>query len=151
MPHCLDENIAVLRRWAAISDEPLPEDWGKFASKNLDLAVRVDQQDPELAMLLSGKAPASLKADALAGKLSHQAPDQAALKEEQFNQQLATSRERVKAGEASLTERIWLEVNDPQAKPAEAQMPNFTGPLAEAQRDLWMSNQRQMAATGGQG
>ena len=151
MPHYLDENIAVLRRWAAISDEPLPEDWGKFASKNLELAVRVDQQDPELAMLLSGKAPASLKADALAGQLSHQAPDQAALKEEQFNQQLAAARERVKAGEAGLTERIWLEENDPQAKPAPEQMPHFTGPLAEAQRSNWIHNQQQLATAGSQG
>ena len=99
MPHFLDENVAVLRRWAAITDEPLPEDWKQFRSQNLQRAAEIDARDPELALLLSGKAPASLKADALAGKLSHVAPDQEALKQEQLKQQLAEVRARVQSGE----------------------------------------------------
>ena len=140
MPHYLDENVAVLRRWAAISDGPLPEDWQKFASNNIDKATAVEVRDPELALLLSGKAPAALKADALTGKLSHQGPDHAAIAKQQFNQQLDTIRAKAKAGEASLTERIWLEVNDPQAVKPPAEMPAFYGPMADAQRDAWLYN-----------
>ena len=149
MPHYLDENIAVLRRWAAITDEPLPEDWKQFSSQNLQRAAEIDARDPELALLLSGKAPASLKADALAGKLSHVAPDQEALKQQQLKQQLAEVRARVQSGEATLTEQCWLEVNDPEVKPAPAEMPNCTGPRAEAQRQNWINSQ--MATAGSQG
>ena len=125
MPHYLDENVAVLRRLAAISDGPLPEDWQKFASNNIDKATAVELRDPELALLLRGKAPAALKADALTGKLSHQGPDHAAIAKQQFNQQLETTRAKAKAGEASFTEQIWLEENDPQTVKPPAQMPAF--------------------------
>ena len=151
MPHYLDENISILRRWAAVSEDPLPEDWSQFRSQNLLKSAEIGAKDPELALLLSGKAPAALKADVLAGKLPHVAPDQEAIAQQQFNQQIADTRARVKSGEASFTERIWLEENDPQAKPAEAQMPHFTGPLAEAQRSNWIHNQQQLTATRGQG
>ena len=147
MPHFLDENIAVLRRWAAITDEPLPEDWKQFASKNLQRAAEIDAKDPELAMLLSGKAPASLKADALSGKLSHVAPDQEAIAKEQREQQIAQIKAKIQSGEATLSERCWLDVNDPSAPKPQEQMPHFAGPLADAQRSNWIHNQ--MAAAGG--
>ena len=150
MPHYLDENIAVLRRWAAITDQPLPEDWRKFASDNLDAATAVELQDPELALLLSGKAPASLKADALSGKLPHVAPDQEKLARQAFDQLVADTRDRVKSGEANFTERVWLEANDPQAAKPPETMPTFTGPLAEGRRRDWIYEQ-QLAAAGSQG
>ena len=151
MPHFLDENISILRRWAAVSDEPLPEDWGQFRSQNLVQAADIGAKDPELALLLSGKASAALKADVLAGKFPHVAPDQDAIAREQFNQQIADTRAKVKAGDANLTERIWLEVNDPEAVKPQEQMPSFYGPLVDAQRNLWIRNQEQkLAEAGGQ-
>lgn len=75
MPHGLDNCQPVLRRWAAHSDGPLPTDWKDFQGKNTAEAIRIQQADPELASLLSGQAPAGLKADALGGKLSPVPPD----------------------------------------------------------------------------
>ena len=141
MPHFLDENVSVLRRWAAVSDTPMPSDWKEFQSQNAGAAISLEQQDPELVQLLSGTASAALKADALTGKLPHTAPDPQTIALEQFEQQLTQARAKVQSGEAGLFERIWLEENDPQASKAPEAMPHFTGPMASARRSNWIHSQ----------
>ena len=67
----LSSNIAVLRRWAhARPDEPMPANFGQWATANGTDAMQLQRQDPELFALLTGRASASLVADALQGRLS---------------------------------------------------------------------------------
>lgn len=87
MAHGLDNCIAVLRRWASVSDGPLPGDWASFRTGSPTEAMQIELRDPELVGLLSGRASAGLRADALMGKLPEAAPTlearrQADIKEE---------------------------------------------------------------------
>ena len=67
----LSSNVAVLRRWAnARPDEPMPSNFGLWATANGTEAMMLQRQDPELFSLLNGTAPASLVADPLQGQLS---------------------------------------------------------------------------------
>ena len=67
----LSSNIAVLRRWShSRPGEPLPANFAAWAAQNGTDAMQLQRQDPELVSLLTGKAPASLLADALQGQLS---------------------------------------------------------------------------------
>ena len=67
----LSSNIAVLRRWSHNRPgEPLPSNFGQWATNNGTDALMLQRKDPELFSLLSGTAPASLLADALQGQLS---------------------------------------------------------------------------------
>ena len=65
--HGLDSNLPVLRRWAALSEQPLPTDWRRFCDNNATESVKIRIADPELVSLLDGTAPASLRADAIDG------------------------------------------------------------------------------------
>ena len=74
--HGLDNNVSVLRRWAAHSpDTALPRDWDEFAKSNLKLSEQISQADPELVSLLAGTANATLRANALSGQFSATPPD----------------------------------------------------------------------------
>ena len=70
MSHGLENNVSVLRRWAAHSEGSLPTDWQSFSRDNMVEASQIAQRDPELVDLLSGKASAGLRADALSGNFS---------------------------------------------------------------------------------
>lgn len=65
--HGLDSNLPVLRRWAALSEQPLPTDWRGFCNSNATESVKIRIADPELVSLLDGTASASLRADAIDG------------------------------------------------------------------------------------
>ena len=65
--HGLDSNLSVLRRWADVSDQPLPSDWLGWCSRNLKKSVEIRIEDPELVSLLDGTASAKLRADAIDG------------------------------------------------------------------------------------
>ncbi|QNI48852.1 hypothetical protein [Synechococcus sp. A15-60] len=67
-------NISVLRRWAAVSDQPLPPSFKSFRDKYPTDAFAIQQKDPELCVLLSGQAPAGLVADVLSGQWPEAAP-----------------------------------------------------------------------------
>ena len=67
-------NISVLRRWAALSDQPLPSNFQSFREQNVSAAFEIQQKDPELCTLLSGEAPAGLVADVLSGNWPEVAP-----------------------------------------------------------------------------
>jgi len=74
--HGLDNNVSVLRRWAAHSpDTALPRDWDEFAKSNLKLSEQISQDDPELVSLLRGTANATLRANELTGQFSATPPD----------------------------------------------------------------------------
>ena len=60
-------NIAVLRRWAALSDHPLPAHFKDFREQYSTESFQIQEKDPELVTLLSGNAPAGLVADVLSG------------------------------------------------------------------------------------
>ena len=115
MTHGLQDNVSVLRRWAAHSGSQLPTNWRQFETQNFTEAQRIRQVDPDLVALLQGTASAGLRADALTGKFSQVPPDY-----EQQQRQAAFDRQqelikKVRAGEANLTERIECE----QVAPAE--------------------------------
>ncbi len=74
MAHGLENCVSVLRRWASVSDGPLPSDWASFRAVAPTEAMHIEMRDPELVGLLSGKASAGLRADALVGKLAAVAP-----------------------------------------------------------------------------
>lgn len=74
MSHGLDSCIPVLRRWAALSPKPLPSDWATFERANATEAMMIRTRDREMVELLSGKAGAALRADALSGAISPVAP-----------------------------------------------------------------------------
>lgn len=72
--HGLDSNLVCLRRWAAISEQPMPQSWDGFKQKNNTLAMEIEAKDPELVSLLNCTAGAGLRADAISGSLSPVAP-----------------------------------------------------------------------------
>lgn len=76
MSHGLDSCIPVLRRWAALSTKPLPSSWSEFERANITEAMEIRTRDSEIVELLSGKAGAALRADALSGAISPVAPTQ---------------------------------------------------------------------------
>ena len=76
MSHGLDSCIPVLRRWAALSEKPLPSSWSEFERSNVTEAMEIRTRDREIVELLSGKAGARLRADALSGAISPVAPTQ---------------------------------------------------------------------------
>jgi hypothetical protein len=73
--HGLENCISVLRRWASLTDRPLPQDWAAFRQANPSEAMAIESRDSELVALLSGRASASLRADALTGELPATPPD----------------------------------------------------------------------------
>jgi hypothetical protein len=73
--HGLDSVVPVLRRWGALSEQPMPQHWEGWASKNQTAAMEIQRRDPDLVLLLSGKANATLRASALQGDLSPCPPD----------------------------------------------------------------------------
>lgn len=77
MSHGLDNCVPVLRRWAAQSDSPLPDNWAALMQSSPSEAMRIAAADPELVALLSGQAGASLRADALSGVLAAAVPSEA--------------------------------------------------------------------------
>ena len=145
MPHYLDENVTLLTRWSAVNSGPMPSDWKEFQRKSPDQALAIEAQDPQLYQLLSNQAPADLKAAALSGKLSNVAPDQAAIRQKQFQEQLQYARQRVSEGTATLTEKVWLETNDPNVSTPQQQAPGFAGPMAAAARQQWQLEQNRQA------
>ena len=64
----------MLRRWAALSDQPLPSNFQSFRDQNTSAAFAIQQKDPELCTLLSGEAGAGLVADVLSGNWPDVAP-----------------------------------------------------------------------------
>lgn len=109
--HGLQNSIAILRRWACHTDQPLPDDFKQFQKQHPTEALQIERNDPELAALLSGTASASLRADALEGKLSDKAPDPAVRAEEKRRRDVQDLFDRRE--ELTLTERLQLQVLDP--------------------------------------
>ena len=64
-------NEAILRRWAANSERPLPEDFRDFSDRYLTESMHIRQADPELVSILENTASAGLKADVLTNKFDH--------------------------------------------------------------------------------
>ena len=58
-----------------MSERPLPSDWSAFRAENPSEAMAIEGRDPQLVSLLNNTCSATLKADALGGKLSPIAPD----------------------------------------------------------------------------
>lgn len=108
MSHGLENNVSVLRRWAAHSQGSLPSDWHTFARDNMVEATQIAQRDPELVALLSGKASAGMRADVLSGKFSDTPPDyEQQQRQAAYDQKMALLK-KMESGEASLTDRMML-------------------------------------------
>ena len=110
MTHGLQDSIPVLRRWATVSDLPLPTDWNQFKSKNATDALLIEQKDPELVSLLNNTAPANLRADALSGDLKQSAPDPVQRQEQQRRAEVQDLFDR--RAELTFTERLHLQALD---------------------------------------
>ena len=67
-------NEQVLRRWASISDRPMPEDFRDFSDRYLTESMLIRQRDPALVSILEGTADAGLKADVISGQFDIAAP-----------------------------------------------------------------------------
>ena len=115
--HGLDSNIGVLRRWADLSEQPLPRDWRAFCDSNATEAVKIRVADPELVSLLDGSASAGLRADALAGEWGERkSPEQRA---EEFRKasvnEIREAGNPYAADSPNLTNQLRLEQLDPMA------------------------------------
>lgn len=88
MSHGLDNCVPVLRRWAAISDQPLPTSWAEFERSGMAQAFDIERRDPELVSLLRGTASAALRADALVGVMPEVALSEAERAEAALQEQI---------------------------------------------------------------
>ena len=147
--HGLDNNASVLRRWAAQSPEmPLPSDWESFARQNVGEATKIETADPILVSLLSGKAPAGLKADVLQGRFPEKAPDQAAIQsaeKQQRIQELVNSKPWANGRVMNLTAALMLEDLAPDVAARErrkADYLNHDERDAAKKREISESNRR---------
>ena len=64
----------VLRRWASLSDRPMPDDFRDFSDRYLTESMLIRQRDPALVSILEGTADGNLKADVVSGKFDIAAP-----------------------------------------------------------------------------
>lgn len=112
MSHGLNNSIVILRRWAAHTDLPLPEDFKQFQQKNPSEALLIERNDPELASLLLGTAPAGLRADALEGKISENAPDPVERQQAELREEVQDLFDR--RDELNFTEKLRLSLLDPK-------------------------------------
>ena len=153
MTHGLQDNVSVLRRWAAHGGSQLPTNWRQFEAENFAQAQHLRKVDPDLVALLSGNASASLRADALTGKFSQVPPDY-----EQQQRQAAFDRKealvkKMRAGEANLSERIELEARAPedykrlQAEAAPSQEQVLMAQRQKAAADAQMKQESVQRAT----
>ena len=67
-------NEQVLRRWASISDRPMPEDFRDFSDRYLTESMLIRQRDPALVSILEGTADGNLKADVISGTFDTAGP-----------------------------------------------------------------------------
>lgn len=111
MPHDFESKVTILRRWAAHTDHPLPSDFKKFQRQYPTEALLIEKNDPELAALLLGTASASLKADAIEGKLNEKAPDPVVRAEEDRQRTVQDLFNR--RADLTFTERLQLQAMDP--------------------------------------
>ena len=134
----LSSNIAVLRRWAHFrSDEPLPVNFTAWRDTNGTDALQLQQQDPELFMLLSGAAPAGLVADALQGQLSPIPVSEAERAEQERKQEMQALYDASRSEQGlSLTEKIRLQAAYPQLAQKVMQETSIHAP-AEADQIAW--------------
>ena len=116
-------NIAVLRRWAAVSDQPLPPSFQSFREQNVSEAFAIQQKDPELCVVLSGEAPAGLVADVLSGQWPEVAPTQEQRQQESAQAELQNLYNRQPWGgldpngnpiEPSITDQLKLAALSPE-------------------------------------
>ena len=142
MTHGFENNVSVLRRWAAHSEGSLPTDWHSFYRDNMVEASKIAQRDPELVQLLSGKASAGLRADALSGKFSAVPPDyEQQQRQEAYEQKQAILKKWM--GEATLTDRLMLAQMAPEeAAKLEAKNAPTEAELIERRRQQAMQEQQ---------
>ena len=133
-------NISVLKRWAAQSETPLPEDFAAFASANMTEAMRIRTADPELVSILDGTCSAGLKAAVLGGTWSDTAEtleQREAQQRDQMRQELFDSKPFEKDS-INLTRQMMLRALAPdvaeQAQASAAPDPSGLADLSEAQR-----------------
>lgn len=113
MSHQLQNCLPVLRRWASLTDKPLPDSWVAFREGNFKEAVEIQRRDPELVGLLDGTASAGVRADALSGLLSPVAPS---IEEREKERMKGEATELFRKGaELNLTERMRLQQLAPAA------------------------------------
>ena len=147
MSHGLQNSVAILRRFACHSDQPLPDDWNAFKAIHATEALSIERSDPELYQLLSGTASASLRADALEGNFSAKAPDPVIRVEEERQREVQDLFER--RSQLTLTERLHLQRLDSKVyAEAMCQVGNghqHEGESVEDRRRFEMERQRQRA------
>ena len=143
MTHGLENNVSVLRRWAAHAEGSLPTDWHSFSRDNMVEASRIAQRDPELVQLLAGKASAGLRADALSGKFSPVPPDyEQQQRQAAYDQKMALLK-KVESGEATLTDRLMLaEMAPEEAAKLQAKNAPTEAELIERRRQQAMQEQQ---------
>ena len=155
MSHGFENNVAVLRRWAAHADGSLPTDWHSFYRDNMVEASQIAQRDPELVQLLSGKASAGLRADALSGKFSAVPPDyEQQQRQAQYEQKVALLK-KFEEGEATLTDKLRLAELAPEehakweAKkaPSEEQVFRLRQQQAAQQQEALLESRNRMMAS----
>nr|BDD47064.1 hypothetical protein 10 [Alphaproteobacteria bacterium] len=119
----------------------MPDDWNAFKAIHATEALSIEKNDPELFQLLSGTAPAALRADALEGNFSAKAPDPAVRAEDHRKKEAMELRERF--AELSMTDRMYLASIDPKAY--EAEMAKLETPTVGDQVQAQIRRQQELA------
>ena len=128
-------NEQVLRRWASVSDRPMPEDFRDFSDRYLTESMLIRQRDPDLVSILEGSADANLKADVISGHFDIAAPteeQQAEAARQAEAQRLFDSNPFANGG--NLTDQMKLQQLAPEAAAqlqeaaARQQQPEMTAP-----------------------
>ena len=138
---------SVLRRWAALSERPLPDEgFSGFADRYVTESFQIRLADAELVSILDGTCNAGLKADVLAGKWDPVRPtdeQQAEAKRQAATQELFDAKP-FETG--NLTAQMQLRALNPDlAAQQEAAALQASGRAAHSEKELlqWEAAQKQ--------
>ena len=109
-------NPSILRRWAALSENPLPESFAEYTQQFTSESMEIRRRDPELASILEGTCNAALKADVLEGKFDPVGPTEEQLVEAAKTQQLQELYESkpFEPGTENLTAQMMMRALSPE-------------------------------------
>lgn len=130
-------NPSILRRWAALSEEPLPESFAQYAAQFTAHALRIKSLDPELVSVLDGTCSAGIKADVLENKFPPTAPSAEQRQEEALTAEAQALYASKPFETGNLTDQMRLRMLNPElaSQQEAAATPDPGRPdLSEAQR-----------------
>ena len=140
-------DINVLRRWAAISEEPLPEHFAQYADKFVSQSMQIRIADPELVSILDGSCTAGLKADVLEGKFDPVSPTAEQRADEAQKAELQALFDARPYETGNLTQQLRMAQLSPElaTQQRDAAAPDPGRPdLTEAQRQSAIAEQKRL-------